>query len=642
MRCSLVSSALTGRKVPAPTCRVRKCRLMPLASSAASSSSREMQAGGRRRHRALAPGVDGLIALGIVRQQVALAGDVGRQRRIAERLDRLVEKRAVQAEGKLHLAGLADHAHGGIERAEQAHAAVVAEADAVAGSEPLGRPRERAPAMLVHPLVQVEGHDRARIPAQAARPSSAARITLVSLNTSASPGRSSAGRSRTTRCRRAARRAPPAGARHRAGSRAPARCGRRAGRSRTGRCACQPWWQGPSASANRGGAHALRGLGSAAGIARATHGCPLRLACPVAVWQCFRKALREQDKTQSNKLGVMAFGHCSNPPLLLSNQTCSRHPFSGRHGASDSRFGLLLIRSSVATTGGTSSGGRRQIRARRRGRRQGTWRTERYPAGLHLRRDEAQLPRLRHERDRQPGAARCARRPEAGAPPHPVRHAPPGARLEQEAHEVVQGRGRHDGRLPPARQPRHLRRAGAHGAGLLHARAADRRPGQLRLHRRRSAGGRALHGSAPVQDRPVPARRSRQVDGRFPRQLRRPPAGADRPAGQVPQPAGQRLGRHRRRHGHQHPAAQPGRGDRRLHRPPRQPRDQHRRADADRARARTSRPAPGSSAAPASSPPTTRAAARSSCAPRCTSRRSARTARRSSSPPFPTRSTSAS
>ena len=33
--------------------------------------------------------------------------------------------------------------------------------------------------------------------------------------------------------------------------------------------------------------------------------------------------------------------------------------------------------------------------------------------------------------------------------------------------------------------------------------------------------------------------------------------------GQVPEPAGQRLRRHRRGHGHQHPAAQPGRGDRR-------------------------------------------------------------------------------
>ena len=38
---------------------------------------------------------------------------------------------------------------------------------------------------------------------------------------------------------------------------------------------------------------------------------------------------------------------------------------------------------------------------------------------------------------------------------------------------------------------------------------------------------------------------------------------ADGPADAVPEPAGQRLDRHRRRHGHQHPAAQPARGDRR-------------------------------------------------------------------------------
>ena len=38
-----------------------------------------------------------------------------------------------------------------------------------------------------------------------------------------------------------------------------------------------------------------------------------------------------------------------------------------------------------------------------------------------------------------------------------------------------------------------LRHAGAHGAGLLAALPADRRPGQLRLGRRRQRGGDALH-----------------------------------------------------------------------------------------------------------------------------------------------------
>ena len=51
----------------------------------------------------------------------------------------------------------------------------------------------------------------------------------------------------------------------------------------------------------------------------------------------------------------------------------------------------------------------------------------------------------------------------------------------------------------------------------------------------------------------------------FTPELRRDDRRADRPAGAVPEPARQRLGRHRRRHGDQHPAAQPARGHRRLH-----------------------------------------------------------------------------
>ena len=50
---------------------------------------------------------------------------------------------------------------------------------------------------------------------------------------------------------------------------------------------------------------------------------------------------------------------------------------------------------------------------------------------------------------------------------------------------------------------------------------------------------------------------------RLPAQLRRQEPGAAGPAGAHPEPADQRLGRHRRRHGHQHAAAQPARGGRR-------------------------------------------------------------------------------
>src|ERR1044071_5478033 len=45
--------------------------------------------------------------------------------------------------------------------------------------------------------------------------------------------------------------------------------------------------------------------------------------------------------------------------------------------------------------------------------------------------------------------------------------------------------------------------------------------------------------------------------------LRRPPAGAERPAERHPEPADQRLERHRGRHGDEYPAAQPARSHRR-------------------------------------------------------------------------------
>ena len=79
-----------------------------------------------------------------------------------------------------------------------------------------------------------------------------------------------------------------------------------------------------------------------------------------------------------------------------------------------------------------------------------------------------------------------------------------------------------------------------------------------------SGGCDAVHrvpdGAAGAGDGP----RHRAGDRRLPAQLRRPVPGADRAAGALPQPAGQRLGRHRGRHGHQHPAAQPARGRRRA------------------------------------------------------------------------------
>ena len=171
----------------------------------------------------------------------------------------------MQAEGQLDLARLADLAHGGVERAQQADAAVVAEADAVAGGQALGRPRERAPAALIDPLVQVEGDDARGCPRAAARPAAPpGSPRVVEHQRIAGPQQfgqiaHDAVLERAVVplpiCRRRVfgttrggvragetpsggmRVAPPAGAPHRAAWPVPARCGRRAARSRTGRCA---------------------------------------------------------------------------------------------------------------------------------------------------------------------------------------------------------------------------------------------------------------------------------------------------------------------------------------------------------------------------------------------------------------------
>ena len=84
------------------------------------------------------------------------------------------------------------------------------------------------------------------------------------------------------------------------------------------------------------------------------------------------------------------------------------------------------------------------------------------------------------------------------------------------------------------------------------------------------------------QGRRRAAGRHRQGHGRFPAELRREPRRAHRPAGAVPEPAGQRRRRHRRRHGDQHPAAQSGRDHRRHRGADRRPRPRSRRPGRDR------------------------------------------------------------
>ena len=122
-----------------------------------------------------------------------------------------------------------------------------------------------------------------------------------------------------------------------------------------------------------------------------------------------------------------------------------------------------------------------------------------------------------------------------------------------------------------------------HGAGFLHARAADRRAGQFRLGGRRYGGRHAVHRIPPDQDRADAARRHRQGHRRFPGQLRQPRPRTDGAAGEIPEPAGQRRRRHRRRHGDQHPAAQSRRSHRRLRGADRQSGADHRRTHQHRA-----------------------------------------------------------
>ena len=105
------------------------------------------------------------------------------------------------------------------------------------------------------------------------------------------------------------------------------------------------------------------------------------------------------------------------------------------------------------------------------------------------------------------------------------------------------------------------------------------------------SGGDALHRGAAQGARRRHDDGSRQGDRRLHAELRRDHRRADRPAGAVSEPARQRIGRHRRRHGDQRPAAQPARGRRRLHLADREHALRRRRGAAD-ARRQAAQPDP--------------------------------------------------
>ena len=170
-------------------------------------------------------------------------------------------------------------------------------------------------------------------------------------------------------------------------------------------------------------------------------------------------------------------------------------------------------------------------------------------------------------------AARRARRAEAGAPPRPLLDVDERQPPRPAVREVREHRRLRDGQPSPARRQRDLRHARPAGAALLAPLSARRRPGQLRLDRRRPAGRDALHRGPPRAGSPrrccgeldsdtvdfgpnydESKREPLVLPARFPNLLVNGSAG------------------HRRRHGDEHPAAPPGRDDRRRRRADRQAR----------------------------------------------------------------------
>ena len=149
-----------------------------------------------------------------------------------------------------------------------------------------------------------------------------------------------------------------------------------------------------------------------------------------------------------------------------------------------------------------------------------------------------------------------ARRAEAGASAHPLRHAYPEARSGRGVQEMREDRRRRDGLVPSARRPGDLRGAGAARAGFLLALSAGRRAGQFRQYRRRQRRRLSLHRSADDRFRAAAARRHRRRLDRLARQLFRRREGADRAAGGDAEPARQWRAGHRGRHGDLDPAAQ--------------------------------------------------------------------------------------
>ncbi len=120
---------------------------------------REMKSSRRRRHRAIARGVDGLVIAHVRFIRRALAGDVGRQRHRTGGGDGGIEGRTAQVESQCDLAGIAFALHDRIQDAEQAGPIVArAEADMITLPQALPRLGERDPMRRRNALDQSRLH----------------------------------------------------------------------------------------------------------------------------------------------------------------------------------------------------------------------------------------------------------------------------------------------------------------------------------------------------------------------------------------------------------------------------------------------------------------------------------------------------
>ena len=114
-----------------------------------------------------ARGVDGLVVLAVLLVGRPSRGDVGRQRRVADRREGLVQVGAMKPEAEPHAAVRQLLLDVRLQRAEQANPPLVPEADAVADREPPARLRQSPPRRLIDPLDQSDGDRRGQSVAQA-------------------------------------------------------------------------------------------------------------------------------------------------------------------------------------------------------------------------------------------------------------------------------------------------------------------------------------------------------------------------------------------------------------------------------------------------------------------------------------------